>query len=221
MKRLGKHVPHSPLVLLIFPHRPLAAVFHSFFADKPSITEVVAARSKRVHAPKRSPNPDRDKDKFNGYFSDQSEDAEDLGLDDAQADEWYDEETVNVPCSELDNLTPESSSGTGTGSAVQQRKQCRLVIPACVAQATASKAIRTARANALKDISQLLSLSRQQFMAGNNGLQAYRARAVQLCLRSLVKNGKGVMAASRIAAEAHGSRSTGARVLFASGHRHG
>jgi predicted transcriptional regulator len=67
---------------------------------------------------------------------------------------------------------------------------------------------------ALKDIRWAIKSKRLEFQNGNNGLQAYRAYAVQSHLAMIVENGRTATAASQIAAEAHGfSPKWGARLV--------
>ncbi|KAA1476310.1 hypothetical protein DENSPDRAFT_784921, partial [Dentipellis sp. KUC8613] len=70
------------------------------------------------------------------------------------------------------------------------------------------------RRKALVDIQKVLASRREVFVSGKNGLQSYRARAIQACLSMMTKNGRGMMEASWIAAEANGfSRNWGSRLV--------
>jgi hypothetical protein len=118
--------------------------------------------------------------------------------------------TVWNSCYRPAHTNPKSSLATDnareldTEHPVLPRKRRRLEVPAQEAQAQATKAIATARAEALKAIDRVLNSQRQQFESGYNGLQARRARTIRSCLYMMVNGQKGMMAASRVAAEANG-----------------
>ncbi|TFY69697.1 hypothetical protein EVJ58_g265 [Rhodofomes roseus] len=56
------------------------------------------------------------------------------------------------------------------------------------------------RVTALRDIKWLLSSKRDHFTGGMNGLQSYRARAIQACLHAMIHNEMGMKTASEAAA---------------------
>ena len=53
---------------------------------------------------------------------------------------------------------------------------------------------------ALKDIKSVISSKTYNFEAGKNGLQAYRARAIQACLHVMVNQNMGAIEASQATA---------------------
>ncbi|KAJ3885508.1 hypothetical protein GG344DRAFT_59121, partial [Lentinula edodes] len=82
-----------------------------------------------------------------------------------------------------------------------QKRQRRLI------RAEASARYREKReeilTSALKDIDKLILSKKTNFVNGHNGLQATRARSVRSTLTMVVERKKGLINASRIAAEAH------------------
>lgn len=171
-----------------------------------------------------------DNDKvFDGYLSDITEDAEDYCNEEEIADQWYEDEldvpevtvvettghggsseegqpvTVTTAASQASTISGSSdqnSDSSTDGSPTPKRR--RLDIPAREARALAVRKVRALRESALKDMNRLLSSQRQQFEAGNNGLQARRARTIQSCLHMMVHGNRGMMGASQVAAEANG-----------------
>lgn len=83
-------------------------------------------------------------------------------------------------------------------------KRRKLDIPTRQAQQLSSEAKHKNLAKALVDIEKLIRSKRYAFAAGENGLQAYRARAIQSCLQMVVQNGRKLMDASERAAESQG-----------------
>ncbi|KIL55377.1 hypothetical protein M378DRAFT_90974 [Amanita muscaria Koide BX008] len=83
-------------------------------------------------------------------------------------------------------------------------KRRRLDIPARVKIRKAREERQKKLVLALQDIEKLIKSKQDIFEAGQNGLQAYRARAIQSYLRMVVHNKRDGMTASQIAAESQG-----------------
>lgn len=83
-------------------------------------------------------------------------------------------------------------------------KRRKLDIPARRAQQLTLEAKQNSLEKALTDIEKLIRSRRDVFEAGRNGLQAYRARAIQSCLQMMIWNHRKFIDASERAAESQG-----------------
>ena len=63
--------------------------------------------------------------------------------------------------------------------------------------------VQQAQETALTDIQKVLNFRKDILLSGPNGLQAYWAQAIQACLYLMTREGKGMMAASEVAAQAN------------------
>ncbi|KAJ7607101.1 hypothetical protein DFH06DRAFT_1275273 [Mycena polygramma] len=93
----------------------------------------------------------------------------------------------------------EESSGT-----VPPRKRRKLDIPVRESRKIAREEKSKQLQKALDDIQKLIRSNKTVFVAGRNGLQAYRARTIQSYLLMVVKNGRLGVEASEKAAESQG-----------------
>jgi hypothetical protein len=93
-------------------------------------------------------------------------------------------------------------------------KQHRLNVPIRVARQKVWQERCAVLQQGLVDIEKLIASKKTGFTAGHEGLQAYRARAIQSYLFMVVKNGRKEIEASQRAAEAQGfSHKWGARLV--------
>lgn len=94
-----------------------------------------------------------------------------------------------------------------------RRKHRKLSVSLATLRAVKKAEVLQMRTKALADIRNVLQSERDAvFKAGRNGLQSYRARAVQACLRLVVEKGHKLVEASISAAKGNGfSRNHGAR----------
>ena len=126
-------------------------------------------------------------DVFNGYLSDLS----DLESDDSDLNEQ--------------GLI---KHGQGQQSApvryAPPLKRRRLEVPARTSRQQAQIHREKALESALEDIEKIIRSKTNTFSAGQHGLQAYRARAIQSCLWMVVQNKKNRTEASERAAESQG-----------------
>ncbi|KAH9165903.1 hypothetical protein EDB89DRAFT_2076344 [Lactarius sanguifluus] len=149
-----------------------------------------------IPAPAPSPVPvlsDTNEKIFDGYLSDLEDDA--FVLEEDDLDDWYDER----------HATRESPAPTGAAheppvtehSALKRR---RLNVPLKEQREDGRRRAHEARTEALKDIKRVISSKKYTFEGGENGLQAYRARAIQACLHAMVDQKMGAIEASHAAA---------------------
>jgi hypothetical protein len=156
---------------------------------------------------------------FDGYLSDISELADDgCGLGDDDQNDWYNDlafrntpelHTAAVPLlgTPSDDQQSQSTSfklsDNGEMAALENPtcKRRKLDVPVQVEHERKQQVLRSIRTAALRDIGRLLVSKKAEFESGN--LQARRTRAIKLTLHSMVANGKKMMFASAIAAEAH------------------
>jgi hypothetical protein len=156
---------------------------------------------------------------FDGYLLDISELADDgCGLGDDEQNDWYDNlafcdapevhtAPVLSPCTPFNNQASQSTSfkpsNKNEGIALEDviRKRRKLEVPVRVERDWKQQVLRSIRSAALRDIGRLLVSKKAEFDSGN--LQAWRARAIESTLHSMVVNGKRMMLASAVAAEAH------------------
>ncbi|KIJ43493.1 hypothetical protein M422DRAFT_169742, partial [Sphaerobolus stellatus SS14] len=93
-------------------------------------------------------------------------------------------------------------------------KRQRLEVPAREARMKAREAVISQRREAWAAIKKLFASKKDVFEAGRNGLQSYRARAIESCLQMMLKNGRNLTSASERAAESQGfSPIWGARMV--------
>ncbi|KAJ7695321.1 hypothetical protein B0H14DRAFT_3530210 [Mycena olivaceomarginata] len=117
---------------------------------------------------------------FMGYLSDLPSDNTSSSSSDDEADD------------EGDNPPP------------KKRVRRKLDIPARTARLVAREHRAKALQSGLQDIEKLIASKRTAFDAGQNSLQAYRARAIQSHLQMVVRNKRKAIEASEIAAESQG-----------------
>jgi len=105
--------------------------------------------------------------------------------------------------SDDDQLPPCGSDKSDSDDNSPPAKQIRtnLVVPACVAREKARKVHETALQKGLHAIEKLIKSKKTLFTVGRNGLQAYRANAIQSHLWMVLNNGCKAIEASEIAAE--------------------
>jgi len=135
---------------------------------------------------------------FHGYISDMSE------------DEWEEENEDQEEGNEVENSSLGQSLSMQAGSSselVPPVPKChKLDIPLIEMKKRALEAKQLQYQKALEAIEKLIASKKSQFDSGNNGLQAYRARAIQSCLRMFLQSGKKkrrLIDASERAAESH------------------
>lgn len=133
---------------------------------------------------------------FTGYLSDISEDLPQL------------EDNVNIMA---DASESEDSDAPGSTSGIAFRvchppplKRRRLNVPSCVTRQKAQDERRALLQRGLVDIEKHIASKKTRFTAGREGLQAYRARAIQSYLHMVVKNGRKGIDASERASEVQG-----------------
>ena len=88
--------------------------------------------------------------------------------------------------------------------ATRPLKRCKLDVPARLQRKMTSVRRLEALTEALDAIEKLLKAKKTQFVAGPNGLQAKRTRAIQAHLALMVRNARRAVNASEMAAESHG-----------------
>lgn len=94
------------------------------------------------------------------------------------------------------------------------RKRQRLAVPARDLLRQRREEHHNKLKNGLEAIEKLIISKKTVFAGGQNGLQAYRTRAIQSCLHMMVKNGRHLIIASKIASEGHGFSAThGSKLL--------
>jgi hypothetical protein len=120
-----------------------------------------------------------EEDIFTGYLSDISSDADDQAVD---GDDERD--PIEIPPS--------------------KRVRHKLDIPSRTARILAREARQLELRKGLESIQKLINSKRTKFAVGCNGLQAYRARAVQSYLHMVVENKRHAIEASERAAESQG-----------------
>lgn len=133
---------------------------------------------------------------FRGYLSDQS----DVGADDDNNDEvWSNDRDRSAA-----GMTPQAPGISFGVRAPPQPKQQKLDVPAQEACKRAYDEWRQRVEKGLQDVEKLIASKHAVFDAGQNGLQAYCAQAIQSCLHMVVKNSRGLIEASEHAAESQG-----------------
>jgi hypothetical protein len=86
-------------------------------------------------------------------------------------------------------MTPQAPGISFGIRAPPQPKQRKLDVPAREAHKRAYDEQRQRVEKGLQDIEKLIASKHVAFDVGQNGSQAYRARAIQSCLHMVVKNG--------------------------------
>ena len=156
---------------------------------------------------------------LDGYLSDMTEGVEEAlpkGTQQEQ-DVWYEEETLPCPPVETgtsaETSTNATPNGSNTGTPSTSSSACvpaqnlplskKRNVPARVIRQQARELAQEVREKALADMRKVLTSRKDVLVGGLNGLQAYRARAVQACLYMMTREGKGMMVASEVAAQAN------------------
>ena len=144
-----------------------------------------------VLSPLPAPNlPDATENIFDGYLSDVEDDAFVLG---EELDDWYDEN--HTPLATKEVLIPAEHA-----TECSMNKWHRLDVPVREQREHARKLALEACMEALKDIRRIISSKKHKFEGGENGLQAYCARAIQACLHAMVNKKMGAIESSQAAA---------------------
>jgi hypothetical protein len=152
-----------------------------------------------LNAPKVAAHLEKN-DIFMGYLSDLSEDLPQL------------ENEVNVIVIDSDDEDPAPTSDQILSGILPifhiqkppPLKRCHLDVPSWVTHQKAQEEHCTILQCGLLDIKKVIALTKTKFVSGHEGLQAYRARAIQSYLFMIVKNGWRGIDASEQAAEAQG-----------------
>lgn len=118
----------------------------------------------------------------------------------------YDSDLESLADDESESLTGirEDSVDNGDDDPPTKRIRRQLEEPVLVTQLKLREERINEQKQALQDIEKLLKSRKTKFQAGDKGLQSYRAQTIQSYLRMVVKNGRGGVEASEIAAESHG-----------------
>ncbi|KAJ7127915.1 hypothetical protein C8R44DRAFT_911203 [Mycena epipterygia] len=123
----------------------------------------------------------------------ESDDSDDSDEDSSGSDADDELETDPVPSTSSSRLP-----------AAPPRKRRKLDIPVREMRKMARQKKSKELQKALDDIQKLIRSNKTVFVAGRNGLQSYRARAIQSYLLMVVKNGRLEVEASEKAAESQG-----------------
>ncbi|KAH9037972.1 hypothetical protein EDB83DRAFT_2524536 [Lactarius deliciosus] len=164
-----------------------------------TIDSTTALAPQVIPSPAPSPVPmssDTSDKIFDGYLSDLEDDA--FVLED-NLDDWYDER--HAPLAVIQE-TPAPTSPTHEPPVTEHSalKRRRLDVPFREQRENARRRALEARIVALKDIKRVISSKKHSFEGGENGLQAYCARAIQACLHAMVSQKMGAIEASHAAA---------------------
>lgn len=118
----------------------------------------------------------------------------------------YDSDLESLADDESESLMGirEVSVDNGDDDPPTKRIRRQLEEPVLVTQLKLREERINEQKQALQDIEKLLKSRKTKFQAGDKGLQSYRAQTIQSYLRMVVKNGRGGVEASEIAAESHG-----------------
>ena len=161
-----------------------------------------------------SAQPPPSDDIFRGYLSDISDDDADLEDADVRRPGTEHQEVVHENTHQRDDNPPVNAEFPFRIRAPPPLKRQRHDIPVRVKRQKIKEEHYAKLVLALKDIEQLISSKREIFVTGHNGLQAYRARAIQSYLHMVVINKRKGTAASEIAAESQGfSAKWGSRMV--------
>ncbi|KIJ51680.1 hypothetical protein M422DRAFT_78752, partial [Sphaerobolus stellatus SS14] len=94
-------------------------------------------------------------------------------------------------------------------------KHQKLDVPAHEAHMKAKEVTVLKQQEAWVAIQKLITSKKDLFESGHNGLQEYRARAIESCLQMMVKNGRKLMDTSERAAESQGfAKNWGGRMVW-------
>jgi hypothetical protein len=161
-----------------------------------------------------SAQPPPSDDIFRSYLSDISDDDADLKDEDVGTEH---QEVVHKNTHQsdqtMDNPPVNEEFPFHIRAPPPLKRQCH-DIPVRVKRQKIKEEHHAKLVQALKDIEKLISSKREIFVAGHNGLQAYRARAIQSYLHMVVINKRKCTAASEIAAESQGfSAKWGSRMV--------
>jgi hypothetical protein len=135
---------------------------------------------------------------FTGYLSDISDDESMPEDADCEDNKKEDEALLGIPATNKALAEPSESFPI---RAPPPLKRCHLEVPARVKIQKAQEEHQKKLVLALDDIEKLVRSKQDIFEAGRNGLQSYRARAIQSYLWMVVHNKHNGMTASKIAAE--------------------
>lgn len=154
-------------------------------AAPPELHDPSAEGSEVVEAsnPDRPVSPNLIAAVWPGYESDLPEDA---GIDELSDDEFSDEEDEDVE------------------PRMKRRRRRTLEVPAREARRIAREKRRKDLEKALTEIEKLIKSRKTQWSAGEHGVQARRARAIQSYFHLVVRKGYRGVQASQMAAETHG-----------------
>ncbi|KAF8159193.1 hypothetical protein B0H34DRAFT_655343 [Crassisporium funariophilum] len=147
------------------------------------------------------PNAEVTNEIFTGYASDIDEDDEDIlpPIENSETQE------------RLDEAVPESAFTIAQPPPLKRRRHD---IPVRVAQKKQKLEHQQEFEEALTAIEKKIASKKNVFEAGRNGLQSYRARAIQSHLHMVVNNGRSHIEASKRAAESQGfAKSWGGRLV--------
>ncbi|EPT01617.1 hypothetical protein FOMPIDRAFT_41382 [Fomitopsis schrenkii] len=154
-------------------------------------------------------------DIFTGYLSDLSDDS-DSGSDSESSSDLDSGSEQHNSSGPRPQYSPISESTPSFPIQVPPPlKRQRHDVPARKSRTNQREHVRKIREDALKAVQRALKSRRElAFQAGMNGLQAYRARAIQACLAMVVNKGYSLVPASEIAAEGNGfARKWGGRLV--------
>jgi len=133
---------------------------------------------------------------FTGYLSDLPT------SDESDSDEELDSETPNRD--EAGHHAAETHPHPTSVLQLPPLKRRRLEIPTRLARQQKRVQKRKALEEGLNDIEKRIQSKKEVFDAGQHGLQAYRARAIQSCLWMIIRNKRNQIEASKQAAESRG-----------------
>jgi hypothetical protein len=174
-----------------------AAIMHAFLQPKLPPSQVAADAPIELVVTQ---------DVFTGYISDLEDDSDDenLGMPIDEEDEIGWAKTISESQS-ADSVNsrewvdiPEGPFQVNNPPAL---KRHRHDVPVHVARKKRRRMVKDELEKALKMINKVIASKKEVFRAGRNGLQAYRARAIQSHLHMVVHNGRNHIEASERAAE--------------------
>ncbi|KJA16237.1 hypothetical protein HYPSUDRAFT_193377 [Hypholoma sublateritium FD-334 SS-4] len=148
-------------------------------------------------------NPPNDAEIFTGYLSDLSDDQLQLE-DEVSMIHTRDPEDEDIPSANPAGPSDSIPSPLFNIRKPAPLKRRRLDVPSRVARQKAREERCAILQRGLTDIEKVIGSTRTNFVSGREGLQAYRARAIQSYLFMVVKNGRKGIEASERAAESQG-----------------
>ncbi|KIJ32265.1 hypothetical protein M422DRAFT_265927 [Sphaerobolus stellatus SS14] len=141
-----------------------------------------------------------------------------LELSDGDSDYAWEDEEEDLP-GESNPINPASLTSLAPSINFQVRappplKHQKLDVPAREARVIAKEATVLKQQEAWVAIQKLITSKKDLFESGRNGLQEYRACAIESCLQMMVKNGRKLMDTSERAAESQGfAKNWGGRMV--------